>query len=894
LSLRKFIFIIILYISTGFFSLQGQEIEITGKVSDTLNKPLVYANLLAVPLEQNSSMAFSITNEEGIYSLKLQAYQDYEITISYMGYSKLTKIISAKEDRVENFHLKESAGNLEEILLKHTIPITVKQDTLIYNVDPFKTGVERKLRDILKNLPGVEVDREGNVTVNGKKITKVMVEDKTFFTGDSKLAVNNIPADVVNQVEVLDNYNEVAMLKGLQDSDAMAMNIKLTEDKKKFVFGDVEAGEGFKDRYVVNPKLFYYSPKTSLSFIGDINNIDEKAFTLNDYLNFEGGMNKLMNNSGAYFNLFNSEIAQFIANRDFTENESQFGALNLQQALNSSIDLSGYVIASNSDIKTASSTTNQYTTPANSFTEERTINNNINNFFTLGKAILNYKPDLEEDFEYAAFFKISNSENTGFINTQSSLQTNSIDAQSKGDVFQLKQNINYSRKFSKAHTATLEATYDVQQDKLMNSWVTNQPILQGLIPLEEEDIFTVLQDKKTTSHTFNGIVKDYWILHRFHHIYSSFGVNASFSRFFNKDRQSLDDGSINSFLGSGYNNDFDFDLINTYLGFEYKFQIGKTTFKPALFMHFFSWQNNQMGSKVSNNKTLLLPQMDAEVTFSSSEKLSFKYRLNARFPTVNQMADRFILSNFNSVFKGSSLLENERYHTANLSYYKFKMFKGFRVNAMLSLNKKESHFKNTTVLNGIEQFNTVILFDNPEHRINVTAGVSQDWKNIRYNLRGNYSYNDFFQLLNNDQNLNISKQVSGTFSFKTLFKKLPTLEAGYTKDYNNYRAADGITNFENDTFFVTLDAVFLKDFIFTADYSYNQNKNKTGSTNIFDNLNSTLFYQKEDSSWGFEITAGNILGTAFKQQNSFSNFLISDTRIFIFPRTVLFKVQYKL
>src|SRR5690606_14735057 len=120
---------------------------------------------------------------------------------------------------------------------------------------------------VLKNLPGVEVDREGNVTINGKKVTRLMVEGKTFFTGDPKLGVNNIPADVVEEVEALDNYSEIAFLKGLSDTDQMALNIKPKEGKKNFVFVDLEAGAGVEERYVVDPTLFYYSHQSAVNVI---------------------------------------------------------------------------------------------------------------------------------------------------------------------------------------------------------------------------------------------------------------------------------------------------------------------------------------------------------------------------------------------------------------------------------------------------------------------------------------------------------------------------------------------------------------------------------------------------------------------------------------------------
>ncbi|MCP4071568.1 MAG: carboxypeptidase regulatory-like domain-containing protein, partial [Hyphomicrobiales bacterium] len=226
--------------------------------------------------------------------------QSYKVTTSYLGYLPQTITVNTtKQDLTKNFVLKENPNQLDEVILNYTPPVTVKKDTITYKVDAFVTGEERKLREVLKKLPGVEVDRIGNVTVQGKRVTKVLVEDKTFFTGNSKLAVNNIPADAVDKVEILDNYNEVAMLKNLQDSEDMAMNIKLKEDKKKFAFGDVEVGAGIKDRYLVHPTLFYYSPKTNVNLIADFNNQGIKSFGFRDYLEFEGGFGKLMGDASS-------------------------------------------------------------------------------------------------------------------------------------------------------------------------------------------------------------------------------------------------------------------------------------------------------------------------------------------------------------------------------------------------------------------------------------------------------------------------------------------------------------------------------------------------------------------------------------------------------------------
>ncbi|WP_239004451.1 carboxypeptidase-like regulatory domain-containing protein [Lacinutrix sp. WUR7] len=886
------IFSFLLVVVTSY----SQNIIIQGKVTDSLQNTLVYANILALPEAENAEVHFAITNEQGEYKLKLAQNQSYNITVSYLGFLPENLILNTKEDNLtHHFVLQENHDQLDEVIIDYTPPITIKKDTTIYLVDKFTTGEERKLKDVLKKLPGVEVDKRGNVTVNGKKVTKVLVEDKTFFTGNSKLAVNNIPADAIDKIEVLDNYNEVAMLKGLQDSEDLAMNIKLKEDKKKFAFGDVEFGAGIKERYVVHPNLFYYSPKTTINFIGDLNNTGVKSFSFRDYLEFEGGFGKLMSDASSYFSLFNSDFSKYLNNQDFTANTNQFGAINIRQSVSDITDISGYVITSKAKTETQDNTLNEYLISEEAFMENRSNTNTLNNFFTIGKVTIDYDPSYEEDFAYNSFIKVTNNDSHGFVNTINPTQNNNITTKTDIKNINLKQNISYSRKLTKDHTATLEATYNFQNDKPITNWLTNQEILQDLIPLQEEEIYHILQTKKVKSHTANAIVKDYWVLNNFNHLYTSVGVNASFNDFYNQDEQLLSNGNSNNFSSAGFGNDFKHHIINTFVGLEYKFQIGIATFKPALYYHFYSWNTQQFTDKFSNNKALLLPQFTTKIEFNNSEKINFKYNLNASFSGVNQLASNFMLSSFNSVYKGNPTLENQLYHSASLSYYKFSLFKNLNINASTTFNKRVKSFKSVTQLQGIEQFSTPILFEEPEHNWTLNGSIAKKIKKIRYKFKSRYTYNDFYQILNNVTNKNISKNINTTVSAETFFKNYPNIEIGYSKDFNNYKSFGNKTKFENDDFFVNLEYDFLNDFIFKADYSLNNYKNKNiQSKNRFENANASLFYQKEDSPWGFEVSASNIFDTKFKQQNSFSNFLISDSKTYILPRIILFKLIYKL
>jgi hypothetical protein len=223
------------------------------------------------------------------------------------------------------------------------------------------------------------------------------------------------------------------------------------------------------------------------------------------------------------------------------------------------------------------------------------------------------------------------------------------------------------------------------------------------------------------------------------------------------------------------------------------------------------------------------------------------------------------------------------------------LFKGLTLFAGINYNKKVSSFKTVSQINGIEQFNTQILFDQPEQSISLNGNFAKKINKIRYKLRSRFNYNDFYQIVNDNTTKNNSKTFSNTVSIESFFKDFPNLEIGYTKDFSNYKSFGNKNTFENDKLFIILEYDFLNDFILKADYSYDAYLNKNSKTkNTFDTANISLFYQKEDSAWGFEIMASNLFNISFKQQNSFSNFLISDSKTFILPRIVMFKVSYKL
>lgn len=892
----KLLLILFLFPLSEISSLNAQNAELKGIVQDSLQQPLPHTNLIATPLGEEGSITFAISDQQGRYRLDLIKDIAYGLEITHLGFSKGIDTVRIFENTTKNFTLYESTESLEEVIIEQQMAVVVKKDTITYRVEQFKTGEERKLREVLKKLPGVEVDREGNVTVNGKKVTKLMVEGRTFFTGGTKLGVNNIPADAVEEVEALDNYSEVAFLKGLDDSDKMALNIKLKEGKKKFMFGDLEAGAGIEDRYLLHPTLFYYSPKTAINVIGDFNNIGEKSFTMQDYIDFEGGYASLLEGSNSFSSIYNSDFARFLGQRDFTYNRKEFGAGSLSQEISPSLHLDAYSIVSGGKVETRTTNDITYLTETGFDEFRETITEN-DVFFTLSKLKLRYQPDAETDVSYDALIKTSSGNAMQHILSQTPQDLHQTTTIQDPESLDISQFFEYNKQFSYKHTTTAIASYRYQDSENVNDWLFDRPVFSGIIPfVDEGDIFNLLQNTSTRSRNAHVDLKHYWVLNNLNHIYPNAGVNLLNQGYRTLDYQRLPGGNINSFQDSGFNNELDFQLLDAYAGFEYKMKRGDLIIKPGLTYHYFQWQVEQFEEEVvKRNKGVLLPALMMKYEFGSSENLNFNYNLKSNFSDASSYANRLRLISFNRLFRGNEELENELSHSLSLRYYKFNMYRGLFVNGNLNYTRRVNSIRSTNSIEGIDQISSLIYTDMPENTYFGAASMAKQIRKLKFTLSGTANFSEYSRIINNETIDYHSRNYSYTAKTETRFKKLPNLEVGFRQDFNNFKSDNFSNHFTLISPYAKLDYDLLNDFILKGDYSYNYYENEgNNQVNRFQIGNASMFYNKEDNPWSFEIDVKNIFDVRYRNSNSFSEFLITDQRIFIQPRTILLKVGYKL
>lgn len=862
-----------------------------GTVSSNVNIGLESANIIARPLQANAGLKFAITDNKGRYRLELDKDIEYEIVASYIGFIDEILMFKSNID-THDFILKASGEKLKEIVIKHQYKaIEIKKDTLTFNVKSFANGNERKMKEILEKLPGVEVDKNGDVTVQGKKVTQMLVEGKSFFGGGSKLAVENIPADALDKIEVIDNFNEVGFMKKVSDSEDLAMNVKLKEDKKKFVFGDIEGGlgVGIDKSNLLHAGLFYYAPKLNVSFIGDVNNIGKSTFTYSDLRRFTGGSSSYLlkrKTSNSLYSLTKD-------NTDVLDNKSQFEAININYNFSPKLSVSGFSIFSKIVSDAKKIVQNEYLENENQSYESKTENNHDADILNITNIKIDYAPDKNQKVLYNTQFQLSTNNLEGIVDSFTNSNSSIFKTINDTENTSFKQYLEWHKNYNLAHTTTFAVNQIYENNKLGNQWITSQPFLVGLLPLQEDINYKIDQLKKLKTNIVDAVFKHYWVINNHNHLYTNLGNNFENSDFETTEMQLLSDNTINNFSTAGFGNKTKYQFNDLYAGLEYKFKIGKWTNKAGIYYHLYELKSYQIDGDYKFSKKLFQPQWNSDFEFNQSEKISFSYKLEANFPEVNQVSNRYTLQSYNLVYKGNAILQNGEYHSLNLIYTKMNMYKGIFWNGFLNFTKRTEIIRNQIGVDGINQFNTPVLTQDPETNIFFNGSFLK--KIYRFDLKLNAVLNwlSYYQKLNNTTTLNDRNSQNLALKIKTNYKEWPNIGVGYEKGYSHFT---GLTKseYKSDAINGDLDFTFFNSWTYNLNYQNLKNTNSNNQRDFYEIVNTSLRYQKKNNPFGFELICNNIFDVRSKNSYTFSDYIISQQSTYILPKVIMFSISYKL
>ena len=291
--------------------------NITGIVKDLDTKePLLEAAVKLVTANDSSFVAGTTTDIDGKFSLTGVKAGKYLLTVSYIGYADLEKPVTVGSSnlRLGVLSLKEASHMLGEVsVVAVKTPIKVMEDTVEYNADSYHTQPNAVVEDLLKRLPGVEVGTDGSITANGKTISKFLVNGKEFFSDDPQVASKNLPANLVDKLQVVDRKSDMARLTGVDDGeDETVINLTFKKGMDQGWFGTAEGGYGTDDRYMGSFNVNRFWNGNQITLLGNFNNTNQIGFTDSNGSRFRrfGGNNGITESRalGLNFNVGKEEI----------------------------------------------------------------------------------------------------------------------------------------------------------------------------------------------------------------------------------------------------------------------------------------------------------------------------------------------------------------------------------------------------------------------------------------------------------------------------------------------------------------------------------------------------------------------------------------------------------
>jgi hypothetical protein len=775
--------------------------KVSGIITDEQKNPVEYATVILLMASDSTMAAFANSSRKGEYVLKAPKSGKYIVQISYLGYETIEMPLEIKDADIimDEIQLKPGSKMLDVIEIKDFAnPITFGKDTIQYNASAFKIQPGDMVEDLLKKLPGVEVQRDGSVKALGENVKNVLVDGKEFFGKDTKIATKNLDADAVDKVQVFDRKSDHTEFTGIDDgSRERSINLKLKEDKKVGYFGTAEASAGTKERFKARANINRFKPGVRTSFIGMANNINEQNFSFNEYIDFMGGIGAMLGGGGGgRFTLNMDDMGGLPINPGGNQGiqKSIAGGLNFNKDFSSSttLEFSGFGNHFNNNLIRNSIRENLL--PERKFFTTSDENQQSDN--TSGSFTLRFKTKVDSTQNLVIRANGSLGNNGLISNEWNSLQNalrikqndNTNDFLRNGNNHNLSGNILWQIKSAKpgrvwslnasggnAHNssnADLNTLYNFYfPQTIVNKLIQNQTGLNDGLNYKAEASWTeplkrkrYIEFKTSIANNTNKTSSDYFDI-----INDNPVRNLLLSNNFQRDYVQRNAGTNFIFSGEKY---------NLTVGARYK----NSTLTGII---------NENPQKIKNNFNAILPNAFYTFRFGLSENLNFNYFSELNEPTLQQLQPVVNNTNPLSVYIGNPSLRPEQMHNMNLSYMRYDAFNFTMLYANLQTNYTHNKISEALTIDS-----SLVRYYTPENIKNeITTSSRLEYETpirplklkTRLVLKGNY--NQGYSIINEVANPVKRYGYGYNFSIENRNKNVLDILGGYKINNSDSRFA---------------------------------------------------------------------------------------------------------
>ncbi|GAB3197445.1 hypothetical protein ABID22_003426 [Pontibacter aydingkolensis] len=874
--MKKLLLLVFLIISHVSFA---QKYSVKGRVLDNTDAALPSATVLVLQAKDSTLVNFGATDLQGAFEVKGVSKGDYLFKVSFLGFDPFfQKILFPNGATVVDMgaiKLQPQSKQLKEVQVQgEKSPVVIKKDTIEFNAGSFKTQPNAAVEELLKKLPGVEVDAEGNVSMQGEKVQRVTVDGKEFFGRDPKMATKNLPADAIDKVQVFDKKSDQATFSGIDDGQReKTINLQLKEEKRNNAFGSVMAGGGTDERYQAKASINRFKKGQQLSFLGMANNINSQGFGFDEYANFNGGMSRMgggmivinngsggtangipINTGGRMNGLMNTQAGGLNFNNQVTKKLEANGSYffnNLNQTISKDVERDNLLNAGNPR------------------TTERTTQDggNLNH---RGNVTLDYKIDSLNSLKvtgalsYNEIAQNQSSRINNFGTNDQVLNASDTRSNSEGNIFNLNSSILFRHRFTKPGRFM-----SVNADMSANQNDTDGTYDSDLTFANREDS-QIRQRNEQASDTRNltlGVSHTEPLGNR-QYLESNYTYRANLSE---SNREVYDIEGNSNTLNASLSNMYESLYLYHRLGLNYKLNRQKynLTLGTSLQQSDLNgevWLRNMDGKQnIDRDFYNLLPTARFNYDFANNRRLSFNYETIVQEPSIRQLQPVADISNPLNIYVGNENLIPSYMHQVRLNYNSFdagtlRSFFGMlsvmhTTNAIVSSQSIDENSIRTTTPVNVDYNTMVSTFANYSYPIKKL--------NSRLHFGANVRDQNTISVLNDVENDVNVRSASGNIRYS--YQK-ENLNFGLRADITAQRTKYEDTNqndqlFLNKTYAADANYRFLKHYNINATFDYLvYDNNATNFNQAIPLLNASISRQFLKNNAGeLKLSATNLL-----------------------------------
>jgi Outer membrane protein beta-barrel family len=670
---------LLLVVSCTVFAQSNKGI-ITGKIIDSASRQaLKFATITVFQASDTAMITYRLSDLDGAFKVSgIPLQLPCRVLVSFSGYHTYRHTFTLTEqnnklDLGEIVLVGDPRAMDEVIVYAERPPITVRKDTIEFNAASFKTLPNALVEDLLKKMPGVQVDKDGNINFNGRKVSRLLVDSKAFFGDDPKMATRNLPANVIDKIQISDDKDALDANEGVKRADLpLVINLKLKKGVKKGWFGKATAGMGTGGRYEAGGIINTFRDTLQLSIIGFSNNVNRSSFTMSDIRDIGGfnrsGTNSMMSRSDGGFAI---NGISFGGTGEGIEQTTGAG-FNLNYDLGKRLKFNAQYFLGSS-VNTLAQENNSLQNFSDTLLNARNNRDEKTRGLShrMGLRIL-FNPDTVNSFDFRPSLAIAHTRKNGLTTTNSfnnfkpKLNNSSNNLNSEGEDLAYTQTIRYNRSFrNKKRSFTITNYMDIKSNQLeqvneaVNTFFAN--------PIDQQTFLSQLRDRDNSNLNINTTV-----------YYKQPLVNNHALIFTWENQFARDDNRVNTFdkdpfgnytiVNTAFTNGLTRSIKRNTFTTRYNFSKGQLNFSVGM-----GWQKLNIdnrfvtaNNRIKQNFNGWLPRLEV-----NWKNFTVNYSVNINQPNPDDLQP--VANNTNPLYiiLGNTDLVPGRTHNVYINYYKF-------------------------------------------------------------------------------------------------------------------------------------------------------------------------------------------------------------------------------